>query len=148
MLDGSTLTGAGTVGPEDTRMLSGSTLAPGEGDVGELTFTTKLQMQAGAALEWELGPSTNDVVNASATEVEFGGAWTLRIRNAGGRPHAATPYVLLTYDTLTGFDPADVTIDYGNLKWMGAEVWNDSGNKRLVVTGLRAPPEGATILIR
>jgi len=148
ILSGTTLSGEGTLAAYWNRIEGGATLAPGEDGVGTLTFTRTLEMEGGAIYEWELGAAANDRVDASVTEVAFDGAWTLKIRDAGGSPDPATPYVLFTYDTLTGFDPGAVQLDYGDLNWFGAQVENDADNKQLVLTGLAAPAPGTLILMR
>ncbi|MEM7393805.1 MAG: autotransporter-associated beta strand repeat-containing protein, partial [Verrucomicrobiota bacterium] len=124
--------GTGTV-VRPVQVNSHGIIAPGD-DVGAMTIRSNLRVRVGAIYAWEIGATTNDLLDVSSSEVTFDGSWTLALGDAGGSPTPNRLYTLLNYGSLSGFDPTHVTIDASGLPgFSGATVSNDVPNQRLVL---------------
>lgn len=108
-LDGGTLAGTGTL-TGAVSLGSGATLAPGNSP-GTLTFTNGLTLNDGAALNFELG-TTSDLLRISGgtlTGSTSAGGITLNLADAGG--FTAATYTLFDFSgaTTSSFNVSDFT---------------------------------------
>jgi autotransporter-associated beta strand protein len=132
--NGATLGGMGMAGP--TVINAGGGIAPGSSagllDTGDLTFT------GDADYLWELGEFESDSVFVNGT-LAFNSVspYTVRLFDLGERPDPLASYELYNAASLTGFNPANWSIDYGTTGWSGGMI-SQNGNQ-IVMTGL-APP--------
>jgi len=105
---GATLGGSGSIGGA-AEFLSGAHLAPGNSP-GTLTFTNGLALDAGAILDFELGP-TSDLIRVSGGTLTgpSSGLVTLNLTNAGG--FTAASYTLFDFSgaTTSSFTASDFT---------------------------------------
>lgn len=106
---GATLAGSGTIGGLTT-IASGGTLAPGNSP-GTLTFTNGLTLNDGAALDFQLG-TTSDLLRVSGgtlTGSASAGGITLNLSDAGG--FAPATYTLFDFSgaSTSSFNLSDFT---------------------------------------
>lgn len=106
---GATLGGRGTIGGLTT-IANGAHLAPGNSP-GTITFTDGLALDAGSALDFQLG-TVSDLIRVSGGTLTgpSSGQVTLNLADAGG--FAPATYVLLDFNgaSLSDFDAADFTL--------------------------------------
>ncbi len=135
--DGGTLGGTGFIfGPVTN--YSGGTISPGSNGVGQLTLKSNLFLSAGAAVNFDLGTSSDKLVVSNALVLNG----TFNVTNAAG--FGAGFYTVMTYGgTLSGALPVIGTKPNGYSVTVNT---NTAGQVRLLVQVQTPPVFGSIVL--
>ncbi|QDT01062.1 autotransporter-associated beta strand repeat-containing protein [Adhaeretor mobilis] len=142
----------------DIAIGSGANIAPGN-SAGILSVIGNATIGEGAVFEWEIGSADGtpgedwDLFEVEG-DLQFSASestpWILQINDLPGfLPGEAGPWLIMSADSIVGFDPSEVRFDVAGI----ADVWPslESDDLRLQVHGgqlfLQAIPEPASLLL-